>query len=195
MAKGQPNMRFIANPPYADATKPLPGGFRPILFTVTQIGSNIPMYDVALALHVNPSSIDFRYTKSKNVTPTYGGFVEYIWPDDLDAISAEQSTGTFLHPKQGLVSTQSGNNVDGSHKTMAHERFQDFVELFKNNGMVFDSTGKPTLRGRVVMIMDRGIFFGHFSSFNVTEDATTPFVFSLSWEFKAEQSFYFYGTE
>jgi hypothetical protein len=83
--------------------------------------------------------------------------------------------------------------VDGRRGTLAYERFQDFIELFHMNGMVFDSSGTPAIRGRVIMLYDRGIFSGHFTTFDVEESDDKPFSFSLSWEFKVEGSVYRFG--
>ena len=64
------------------------------------------------------------------------------------------------------------------------------LELFRNNGIVYDSNGKPALRGRVMMLYDRGIFTGHFTNFTVDEDDSHAFSFQLSWDFKVEKTLY-----
>lgn len=174
-------------------------GGRPFLFTVSEPSDPFsPLFDVALALHSNPDSVDEKMTKSKSLVQTYGGFVEFMWPDDLDSVSCSGSTGGFISPKLGYTAAASNSDnasgvVDGRRGTMAYERFQDFLDIFHMNGMVFDSTGKPAIRGRIVMMYDRGIFSGHFSSFDVEESADKPFTFNLSWEFKIEDSVYRFG--
>jgi hypothetical protein len=168
---------------------------RPFLFTVTEPNSTLPLYDVTLALHTPPSSVDERMTKTKTMSTTYGGYVEYHWPDDLDVISASSSTGAFIAPGFGLTAAPAdAAGSEARSKTIAYERFQDFLDLFHNNGMVYDSRGIPSIRGRVIMIYDRGIFFGHFSSFEVSEEDNKAFSFSLSWEFKIEKAFYKFPT-
>lgn len=187
---------YPPNPKITDASDYNWKSGKPFLFIVTEPTSSFaPLYDVALALHVNPESLEERMTKSKTVSPTYGGFVEFVWPDDLDSVSASGSTGGFISPKLGYTAAQSGKEgnsgtLDGRQGTMAYERFQDFLELFHQNGMVFDSTGKPAIRGRVVMLYDRGAFSGHFSTFSVEEDESMPFRFNLTWEFKIEKTIY-----
>ncbi len=168
---------------------------RPFLFTVTEPNSTLPLYNVTLALNVNPSSVEERMTKSKQNTMTYGGFVEFIWPDEFDSVSCSQSTGAFIAPEVGLTSMRSDASQSFARsKTGAYEKFQDFLDLFHNNGIVYDSSGLPAIRGRVMMIYERGVFLGHFTTFEVTEDESKPFMFDLSWEFKIEKSIYKFTT-
>ena len=159
---------------------------KPFLFTVTEPNSLNPLYDVVLALNQNPGSVEEKYSKSKTTASTYGGFIEWHWPDDLDTISCTASTGAFINKDSGLT---HGKRKD----SIAYERYLDLFELFKSNGMVYDGYGKPAIRGRVMMIFDRGVYYGHFSSFNVDESAEKPFTFELSWEFKVERSVILFG--
>jgi hypothetical protein len=73
---------------------------------------------------------------------------------------------------------------------MAWERQEDLLDLFRNNGAIFDGSGKPVMRGRVMCIYDRGIYVGHFTSFSPKEDDDHAFSFELDWEFKVEQTIY-----
>jgi hypothetical protein len=149
-------------------------------------GSNTQLYPYLLALHTNPNSVEEKMTKGKTVVPTYGGFVEFVWPDDFDSISCSHSTGAFIN------SNDSGGGLTATRRkeTIAWERQEDLLELFHNNGMVFDGSGRPAIRGRIMMIYDRGIFIGHFTSFSINEDDSHAFSFELSWEFKVEQVLY-----
>jgi len=156
---------------------------RPILFQVISPNSRRPLLPFLLALHVNPESLEERFSKSKNVVQTYGGYVEFIWPDDLDSLSASGTTGAFLNPEHGLT-------TEMRHNTIAWERQQDLLELFHHNGMIFDGNGLTVLRGTVQMIYDRGIYEGFFTTFTVTEDDEHPFSFNLDWEFKVEVTTY-----
>ena len=184
-------------PPYASpGDPPVWNGGRPFLFTIAEVGGTAPLFNVALALYVNPSSVDESMSKIKNTSSTYGGFVEYHWPDDLDSISCSGSTGGFLSPEFGYTAAASRNpgaingELSGRRGTLAYERYMDFLELFRSNGMIFDGDGVPRIRGRVIMIYDRGAFTGHFVSFDVNEDDSKPFTFELSWEFKVESTVY-----
>jgi len=186
----------IRTTPLAGDSNPEWGGGHPILFTVGAYGDSFsPLYDVALALHINPNSFDESMSKVKNVVMTYGGFVEFVWPDELNSISGSGSTGAFISPQYGLTAAPSqsptGNGIlTGRRGTIAYERFLDFLELFRSNGVLFDSNGVPQLRSRIIMMYDRGTFTGHFTTFEVSEKEETPFVFDLTWEFKIEQTLY-----
>ena len=158
---------------------------RPFLFQIIAPGTNEPIYEHLLALHTNPASVEEKMTKGKTVVPTYGGFVEFVWPDDFDSVSCSHSTGAFIS-----ANPSGGGLTSNRRTTIAWERQEDLLELFHNNGMVFDSHGAPAIRGHVMMIYDRGIYIGYFTSFQVTEDDTHAFSFELSWEFKVEQVLY-----
>lgn len=190
---------YHENPSIDDDTEQSAGTRRgrPFLFQVIMPGTNVPLYPYLLALHTNPRSVEERMVKGKTVVPTYGGFVEFVWPDDFDSISCDHSTGAFISANQNGGGLSSGGDVvddngfsTGRKGTIAWERQEDLLELFHNNGMVFDSQGRPAIRGRIMMIYDRGIFIGHFTSFQITEDDTHAFSFELSWEFKVEQALY-----
>lgn len=161
-----------------------------------------PIFPQLLAMHVNPNSFNEGFTKSKSVVATYGGFVEFIWQDELDSISATASTGGFLNPNVGLTSGsdieknvlafQDTGNVGkvGRQNSMAWERQEDLLDVFRNNGSIFDGRGIPRIRGKVRCIYDRGIYTGHFESFTVRETDAQAFTFELSWEFKVENVSY-----
>jgi hypothetical protein len=150
------------------------------------------MFPFMLALHTNPGSLEERMTKSKTVVPTFGGFVEYVWPDELSSVSASHSTGAFLTPDSGLSSGSDafdkGGASTGRKNSMAWERQEDLIEVFHNNGVVYDGEGLPAIRGKVLMIYDRGLYIGLFTTFEVEESDDKPWTFDLTWEFKAEQT-------
>jgi hypothetical protein len=166
----------------------------PMLFSVLAPQSLDPLYPILLALHVNPESFDEKMAKSKSVVQTYGGWVEFVWPEELDIISAQGSTGAFISPDGGLTagneSYRSGNTSTGRHGSMAWERQEDLLELFRSNGCVFNSAGQPVLRGRVMCIYDRGAYIGLFNTFEANENDAKPFTYDISWEFKVEQTIY-----
>lgn len=178
----------------ADSFTPSRG--RPFMFQVLDPDGN-SAFEYLLVLHTNPESIDEKMAKSKNVVMTYGGFVEFHWADELDTLSAKQTTGAFLGP-DGLVAgfdflrPADAENPDRKN-TIAWERAQDLLEIFRNNGIIYSGSGVPVLRGRVQLIYDRGIFNGHFTTFSVTEVGDKPFSFDLNWEFKVEETVYKFG--
>lgn len=171
---------------------------RPILFQVVD-PANQPIFQYLLAMHINPSKLSENMTKSKTVVQTYGGYVEWIWPDELSELSADVATGAFLGPINGLTASNgsSGDSSNspmsanqGRHGTIAWERQEDLLDLFRNNGVIFDGTGAPVLRGHVMCIYDRGIYVGYFDSFSVKEDDQHSFSFDLSFGFKVETTLY-----
>jgi len=175
---------------------------RPMLFQVTQVGSLEPLWPYVLALHVNPGSLQEQYTKNKNVVMTRGGFVEFNWPDDLDSLSADSTTGAFVGPDSGLTADSANpryrigggagivRSFRGRHGTIAWERHADLLDLFRQNGHVFNGNGVPILRSQIMCIYDRGIYLGWFTTFEVTETGDLPFQFKVTWEFKVTQTKY-----
>lgn len=165
-------------------------GGRLFVFSISSpTNLSVSMYPVSLALYTPPNSVEESMNKTKNIVPTYGGFVEFVWPDELTTITCSGSTGGFIGPDLGLTG-DPGNRFGNRRETVAYELYQDFLELFRNNGMILDSDGRPALRGRVIMAYDRGIFIGHFARFEVSESADSPFMFELSWSFKVESCTY-----
>jgi hypothetical protein len=175
---------------------------RPILFQVTDPLKQ-PLYPFLLALHINPSSLSESMTKSKTVVMTVGGFVEFNWPEELDTLSATASTGAFIGPNTGLTAGSDGTSSNnqgpsvaagdpGRHATMAWERQEDLLDLFRGNGQIFNGNGVPILRGRIMIIYDRGIYMGHFTTFSVKETDEKAYSFDLDWEFKIEERVYLF---
>lgn len=161
---------------------------RPILFQISDPVYNRPLYPVLLALHVNPESMNFRMQKTDTVVMSYGGFIEFLWPEELDSISADGTSGAFISPKTGLTAGSPSQNSRGRQGTIAWERLEDLIELFRSNGQVFNGSGQPVLRGRVLCIHDMGIYSGYFTNLTVNETDDKAFTMRVSWEFKVEQT-------
>jgi hypothetical protein len=169
---------------------------RPMLFQITD-PTNRPIFEYLLAMHVNPHDFGESFTKSKTTVMTVGGYVEWLWPDELDSISASASTGGFIGPDTGLVSGWDGSRgknavsgTTGRHGTIAWERQEDLLDLFHNNGVIFNGQGAPVLHGNVMCIYDRGIYTGYFTTFSVDESDEKAFSFEVSWEFKVLATIY-----
>ncbi len=170
-------------------------GGTPMCFSISDPSNKLtPLYPYFLTLYINPTSLEERFQKSKTNANTYGGYIEWIWPDELTSVSASSSTGAFIGPDSGLTSGGSDQPFSGVLKgrkgTIAWERYQDLLEMFRCNGMIYDGNGIPAIRGSVIMIYDRGVFVGHFSTFQDVEDDEHPFSFQLTWEFKIETAIY-----
>lgn len=134
----------------------------------------------ALVLHVNPESLSENHTKKVEVMTTMGGFVEDHWYDELSEMSGNGSTGAFLNLYTGLSSVTRRD-------TVAWNRYRDLYDLFRNNGSVYDPTGKIVLQGKVMLLFDRGTYLGRFTSFSVEETAESPYAFKLDWSFKIDE--------
>ena len=178
----------VPNPKQSEASDYWARKGHPMLFQVLDPATGEPLYPVLLALHVNPHTLDTKMAKSKTVVMTYGGYVEFQWPDELDSLSAQASTGAFLSPGAGLAAgfDSSTGLPSGSHQTQAWERQEDLLELFRSNGSVYNNVGQPLIRGKVLCMYDLGIYIGLFKSFEVEQSDDKPFQFSLSWEFAVE---------
>lgn len=178
----------LRNPEQGDASTVTWKGGRPFLFQVLDPGFDEPLYPVMLALNVPPESFDETNSKTKSAARTYSGYVEWHWPDDLSGFSASGSSGGFMGMDNGLAAGAL------RHRTIAWERKQDLLELFRQNGIVYNSAGVPVLRGRILCMFDRGLFIGHFSTFEETSSEDDPFKVELAWEFVIEKAIHRFPT-
>lgn len=137
----------------------------------------------ALVLHVNPASFQENFNKKIERIQTRGGFVEQHWGDELGDISCDGSTGAFVNLYTGLSSVVR-------QRTIAWDRYRDLVDLYRNNGSVTDPYGNIVLQGQVMLMYDRGTYFGTFRKIDIEETDDAPFAFKLSWSFKVETTLY-----
>lgn len=135
----------------------------------------------ALVMHVNPANLSETHNKKIERFQTRGGWVEQHWGDELLELSAEGSTGAFVNLYTGLSSVLR-------QRTIAWDRYRDLHDLYHNNGALHDPFGNVVLNGHVLLMYDRGTYFGRFRSFDVTETDQSPFSFSISWTFKVEHT-------
>lgn len=134
-----------------------------------------------LVSHVNPSSFSESFTQKVERFQTRGGFQEQHWGTDLTEISADASTGAFMHVITGLTSVLR-------QRTIAWDRYRDLHDLYKHNGSVYDPFGNIVLQGFVMLLYDRGMYLGSFRSFETEETEDSPFAFRVSWSFKIEHT-------
>ena len=157
--------------------------FIPMAFQITSpLNNTVALLPHALVMHVNPQNLSESYTKKKEVIQTRGGWVEQHWGDELTEISADGSTGAFMNIYTGLTSLLR-------QQTIAWDRYRDLLDLFRNNGSLYDPFGAVVLQGSVMLMYDRGTFVGYFKSFDVEETDDTPFMFKISWTFKVQQTY------
>lgn len=168
-------------PPYRHGADRRRGGI-PMAFQITSpFNRRKALLPHALVLHVNPSSLQETWEKKIDRERTRGGFVEWHWPDNLTELSADGTTGAFINLQTGLSSVLR-------NKTIAWDRFQSLMDLFYHNGSVYDPFGAVVLQGQVMLMFDRGVYLGTFSSFKHDEVDDSPFMFRLSWTFKVEEA-------
>lgn len=159
-------------------------GYLPVAFQITSpyaIGKALLPH--ALVLHVNPASFQENFNKKIERIQTRGGFVEQHWGDDLGEVSCDGSTGAFINLHTGLASVVR-------QRTIAWDRYRDLVDLYRNNGSVHDPYGNIVLQGQVMLMYDRGTYFGSFRKISIEETDDAPFAFKLSWSFKVETTVY-----
>ena len=162
-------------------------GVRPVVFDILAPDreSSILAEGLKMVLHVNPASMNFSYSKIIERIQTKGGYVEQHWGDAPTTISMAMVTGGFMRLYSGLSNiTGDGIGVGGTRReAIAYDKYLDMLALFKNNGSVYDTTGKIVFQGIIKMTFDGGIYLGWFQSFSVTEAAEKPYMFDLSAEF------------
>jgi hypothetical protein len=66
------------------------------------------------------------------------------------------------------------------------------LDLFRANGCLYDDQGFIKLRYWIVISYGYSSYRGYFESFDVTEDAKTPYRFIYNAVFKAEETVYNY---
>jgi hypothetical protein len=142
-------------------------------------GNNISL--PPLFMNVNPQNLKHSFKKKTNRIQTIGGNVEQYWGEELDTISVTGSTGGFVHPEAGYTTVERS-------KTSAYFKFQDILNIYKNNGNIYDNNGLVIKRGNVILYFDPGTYIGFFSDFEWSENAETPFSFNFSFNFKVERS-------
>ena len=140
--------------------------------------------DFMLTCQVNPSSFDERMTKKIERIQTKGGWVEQHWGEEMDEISASQSTGAFINVQSGLT-----GEAYYQRNTIAFDKFKDLLELYRNNGNVYDSTGDTIFQGSVVINYATAEriekhYIGRFNNFTYNITVDKPWLYELTWTFK-----------
>lgn len=174
---GSPDPGYVHPLESRPSARPIPMAFQ----VTSPFNRNILLLPHALVLHVNPMSLQESAVQKIERIQTRGGFVEQHWGHDLLELSADASTGAFMNIRTGLTSVLR-------QRTIAWDRFRDLHDLFRHNGSVYDPFGNIVLQGDVMLMFDRGVYYGHFRSFSWDETADSPFSFKLSWTFKVTQT-------
>jgi hypothetical protein len=164
-------------------------GKKPVVFDILapDLETSILPEGLKMVLHVNPQSMAITYAKVIERIQTKGGYVEQHWGEGARSISFNMVTGGFMRLYSGLSNITGGPgayDAKGTRReTIAYDKYLDMLALFHNNGSVYDTTGKIVFQGIVKILYDGGVYFGWFGSFNITEDASRPYLFALTAEF------------
>lgn len=135
-----------------------------------------------LYMQHNPNTWAQSFKKKIHRYQTISAHVEEHWGDDLDTITANATTGGFYLEEEGLTTVRR-------NLTKPFFKFQDILDIYKNNGNIYDDRGRVVKKGNILLSYDEGTYLGHFESFNYVEDATAPFTFNFDFTFKVEKSF------
>lgn len=141
--------------------------------------------DLKLVLHVNPSSLNISRPKIATAANAQRGRVRWHYGQGIIQISMEGATGGFVRMYSGLTGTASvTKQIPSRRETIAYERYQDLLALFRNNGCVYSNSGTPIHYGIVVLKYDGASYRGWWESFTTTEESSRSFQFTLSAEFQ-----------
>ena len=165
--------RRILSPPKPRDTATFVLGVIDLLDPITDRFVFIP----PITMNVNPSEVNFQYTKLINRYETRAAFIEEHWGDQLDIVTINASTGTFLG--------KSGLNVENRHETFSMINFQEIFSLYRNNASVYNQDGAIISQGDVTITFDNYTIFGQFQNFNWDEEADKPHNFPFNFTFEA----------
>lgn len=135
-----------------------------------------------LYLNINPQNFNKTHNKIINRYQTFSAYVEEYWGEELDTISCDLTTGGFYHESIGLTTIFRTD-------TSSHYIFKDFLEIYRNNGNIYDHDGRVIKKGSILLNFDEGTYLGYFENFNYTEDSSSPFKFIFDFIFKVEKDY------
>ena len=135
-----------------------------------------------LYMQVNPSTFSMSYQKKINRYQTFDAYIEEYWGEELDTVSCNGSTGGFILEDLGL-------NTKYRTQTKPYFKFQDLVDIYRNNGDTYDDSGRVVKKGNVLLSFDIGSYYGYFENFNYSESGDVPFRFVFDFAFKVERSY------
>lgn len=134
-----------------------------------------------LYMQYNPQTWNHSYKKIITRTQTLGAYIEEYWGDELDTISATSTTG-------GFITQDHGYTTFFRTESKPYQKFQDILDIYNNNGNVYDARGTIVKKGAILMYYDEGSYVGFFESFNYSEDSLNPYRFTFDFTFKITKS-------
>lgn len=152
----------------------------PVLFQVISPDGITPLIPKAMFLHVNPRNMSLSYTKQIERMQTRGGWVEQHWGDTLATMSLNVASG-------GFVNVDAGYTTVLRRETVGYDIFENLVNIFHNNGSVYDDLGRVIFKGFIRLSYSGGVYDGHFTSLTITEGAEAPFMFTADLSFTVER--------
>jgi hypothetical protein len=172
-----------------------------------------------IELMVNPASLSNNMSKMVTRTQTMTAFLEEHWGEELDTLSFQGSTATFVNGgtdtynvrlydsetspiKQfyryagtGTTSVhddEPGITTSNRRNSVSYRQFLRLLDLFRANGCTFDASGFVKNRYYVYLSFGSEAYRGLFESIDVTEDASNPFKFVYTITFKSEETVFSY---
>jgi len=138
-----------------------------------------------MVLHVNPKSMRMNHQKVVARQQTMGGWVEQHFGDGTETIDFEFATGAFMRLYSGLTSvTGGGLQTEMTRRdTIAYDKFLDLLALFHSNGMIYDSNQNILVDGIIKVMFDSHSWFGWFNDFSWSEEAESPYQFTVTTTF------------
>lgn len=155
---------------------------RRVAFNIVEDIFNPTILLPPLYMQINPTNFQQSFSKKIHRYQTFAAQIEEHYGDELDTITCSASTGGFILEDFGITTVNRS-------LTKPYFKFQDVLDVYRNNGAIYDSLGQIIKRGRVVLYFDPGTYFGYFDSFSYQEDASTPFRFTFDFSFKVEKSY------
>jgi hypothetical protein len=148
----------------------------------------------SLTLLINPTSLEIRYVpkiteQRVRWTGTNIPYIFHAQHDELDVLSATGKTAMFISENYGIT------RID-RRKTLAYENIAKLLAIYRNNGT--NRNTKPdgivnpcTIEsvGRVVLYYNGFLYKGHFTTFSISENDSTPFNLDFNFEFKVTKTF------
>jgi hypothetical protein len=135
-----------------------------------------------LYMHHNPQTWKLAYKKKTTRMQTFDAHVEFFWGEELDSLSSDATTGGFIKEEVGYTTLQR-------RETAPFFKFQDILDIYRNNGNTYDEKGRVVRKGSIIVFFDPDTYLGYFETLNWREDANNPYNFFFDFSFKIERSF------
>ena len=124
----------------------------------------------------NPKDLSINSRMVETKTQMYHGFYEECWGEGLGTISASGTTRGFYLPSEGYVGD------DQRFDTASYINYRVLLEVFKNNGTVYDSDGNVFHQGDITLTYDKFVYYGRFTDFRT--EFQKPFMYDVSFSFE-----------